>query len=174
MGETVSDISADPGALLQRSESVGSNRKHRKGDAMDAEQTAIETLDAFNKGARERFAALYGDDAVATEVATGRQARGREAVADLSWEYRTAFPDMTGELIASFGCDDRAVGEVAWQGTNTGQLALPNGQAMPPTNHAIENSACYVFRVREGKVVERRDYLDMATYLRQLGLTPGG
>jgi steroid delta-isomerase-like uncharacterized protein len=141
---------------------------------MNAEQIAIETLNAFNAGDRERFAALYADDAVAMEVATGQEARGREAVAALSWVYREAFPDMTGELIASFGCGDRAVGEVTWRGTNTGPLALPSGDTLPPTNRAVENSGCYVFRVRDGKVVERHDYLDMATYLRQLGLMPEG
>ena len=40
----------------------------------------------------------------------------------------------------------------------------------PPTNRKIEVSYCSVMQIKNGKVISGRDYYDVSTILRQLGL----
>jgi predicted ester cyclase len=64
---------------------------------------------------------------------------------------------------------DWVVVEYTNSGTNTGPLKTAIGD-FPPTNRKIEVQYCSVMQIKNGKVVSGRDYYDVSTILRQLGL----
>jgi ketosteroid isomerase-like protein len=64
---------------------------------------------------------------------------------------------------------DWAVVEFVNRGTQTGVLHSSLG-AFPPSGRHMEMRYCSVMRVKDGKVVEGRDYYDSAGIARQLGL----
>jgi ketosteroid isomerase-like protein len=64
---------------------------------------------------------------------------------------------------------DRAVVEFVNRGTHTGPLESSLG-TFEPSGRRQESRYCSVMRVKDGKVVEGRDYYDAATIAQQLGL----
>jgi predicted ester cyclase len=82
-----------------------------------------------------------------------------------------AFPDcevVAEDLIAE---GDKVAGRYVLQGTHTGEF-----MGIAPTGNRIAVRAAAVFRLVNGKCVERWQYFDEAGLLRQLGAmpTPGG
>ena len=55
------------------------------------------------------------------------------------------------------------------RGTNTGSITTAVGEFLP-TGRRIEVPYCSIMRIKDGKVVAGRDYYDVSTILRQLGL----
>ncbi len=140
---------------------------------MTFEELARENIGALSSGDMDRFVGHYSDDSVATEMATGREFHGGDAIGEAAQGWKRAFPDMAGEITNVFSTDDdQGVVEVIWRGTHTGPLTTPDGQTIPPTNRTFENPACYVCTVRAGKILERREYGDIAAIMGQLGLMP--
>ena len=64
---------------------------------------------------------------------------------------------------------DWAVVEFVNRGTQTGPLESSLG-TFPPSGRSMEVRYCSVMRVRDGMVVEGRDYYDSASIVAQLGL----
>ena len=66
--------------------------------------------------------------------------------------------------------DDVAI-EIVLRATNTGPLEVGSDDPLPPTGRRIELPSVWFLRLRgDGRIVEERDYLDTASFFRQLGL----
>ena len=79
--------------------------------------------------------------------------------------YRGAFPDSHvtfDELIAS---DETVVGRWSATGTHTGQLA-----SLAPTGKPIAIGGITIYRIRNGKIVEAWEHLDLLGMWQQLGV----
>ena len=83
--------------------------------------------------------------------------------------WRTAFPDGELAITNLIMQGNWAVVEFTNRGTQTGPLASSLGE-FPPSGRSMEVRYCSVMRVKDGKVVEGRDYYDSASIARQLGL----
>lgn len=83
--------------------------------------------------------------------------------------WRTSFPDGTVKITNVIAEGDWVVVEFTNSGTNTGPLKTAIGD-FPPTNRKIEVAYCSVMQIKNGKVISGRDYYDVTTILRQLGL----
>ena len=79
------------------------------------------------------------------------------------------FPDGTVEITRIIAEGDWVVVEYTNSGTNTGPLKTAIGE-FQPTNRKIEAKYCSVMQIKHGKVIKGRDYYDVSTILRQLGL----
>ena len=117
----------------------------------------------------DRGAALIADDCEFIDVPRGEIQRGPEGYRHDYERWRTAFPDGTVEITKVVAEGDWVVVEFTNSGTNTGPLRIAIGD-FPPTNRKIEVQYCSVMQIKNGKVISGRDYYDVSTILRQLGL----
>jgi steroid delta-isomerase-like uncharacterized protein len=115
--------------------------------------------------AKEALAA----DMVYDEAATQRRIKGVEEVLSAWKGWAKAFPDSKASFDKETVSGNTAVIEVTWRGTHTGPLQLP-GKDLAATGKKIEMRACQIIEVSGAKVQTVRQYFDMATMLRQLGV----
>jgi steroid delta-isomerase-like uncharacterized protein len=106
----------------------------------------------------DRGVTVIADDCEFVDVPRGEIMRGPEGYRHDYERWRAAFPDGTVEIT-----------EFTNSGTNTGPLRTAIGD-FPPTNRKIEVPYCSVMQIKSGKVISGRDYYDVTTILRQLGL----
>ena len=83
----------------------------------------------------------------------------------------TPFADVSVEVLNVVESGDWAVAECVGRGTHSGPMQTPMGE-VPATGKQIELHFCSVVKVRDGKIVEGRDYYDAMTIASQLGLIP--
>ncbi len=95
------------------------------------------------------------------------QEPGPEGVKKVAGMFRQAFPDVqyTNEHI--FGEGDMVADHWRMDGTNTGPF-----MGHPPTNRRVTVHGIEIFRVSDGKIVERWAQVDQVGLMRQLGLMP--
>lgn len=124
-------------------------------------------LEAFNAGDFARMGELAVGSAY-VEPATGRRDEG-EAYLDGARMWKTAFPDVTGEIVKAYEDGNTAIFEMVWRGTQTGDLVTPNG-TVPATGRSILITAVQVIESDGTRLVENRHYLDIFGLMVQLGV----
>ncbi len=140
--------------------------------AQENVQLAGEITEAFNKNELAKAVALAAEDVEIEFVPFGATFRGHQGYNDYLGGFRQAFPDITVTVTNQVANENQVVKEFTWRGTNTGPLVTPAGE-IPPTNRTVEGGRfCEVFEFKNGKLVALRNYQDVASWLRQLGLVP--
>ena len=91
----------------------------------------------------------------------------REGMRQVGAMMRAAFPDWRSEVHSLIAEDDIVVERFTASGTHKGEI---NGVA--PTDKVCSLAGINIFRVRDGKVVERWGRLDELGFLKQLGAIP--
>jgi steroid delta-isomerase-like uncharacterized protein len=125
---------------------------------------------AINRHDVVALRAMYDDDAV--EVGPMQRLEGVDAIMadwDRVWN---AFPDV--QVVAGLrhlGDKDLRANEWIWRGTHTGQLEMPDGSSLPATGRKVEIHGAAIIELRNGKIVEKRDYFDVAGWAAQMGLS---
>ena len=92
----------------------------------------------------------------------------REGMRQAGAMFRAAFPDWhsdTGILVAE---DNLVVEPFTASGTQQGEIF-----GVPASGRAVSLPGINIWRVRDGRIVERWGRLDELGLLRQLGLVPG-
>ena len=117
----------------------------------------------------ERGAKLIADDCRFEDVARGELQIGPDGYKRDYERWRSAFPDGEVEIVNVIVDGDWAVVEFVNRGTHTGPLQSSLG-TFAPSGRSMEVRYCSVMRVRDGLVVEGRDYYDSASIASQLGL----
>jgi steroid delta-isomerase-like uncharacterized protein len=143
-------------------------------EALTAEamiKIAREQVDAFNTGDWERLQAGLAADARYHELATQRKVEGPEKIVELFKGWKTAFPDAVGTVTSAVGSGNMAVLEVTWKGTHTGPLVTADG-TIPASGKRQETPGAIVFTFEGGKIKEDRQYFDLMTLLKQIGVQP--
>ena len=92
---------------------------------------------------------------------------GPEGMRQASALYRRALPDWHSDLHQLVAEDDIVVERFTASGTHKGDL-----MGVPGTGRTITMPGINIFRIRDGKIVERWGQLDQLGVLHQLGLTP--
>ncbi len=136
-------------------------------------QDNVKVAHTFHKAWAERDpekgAAVIADDCEFIDIPRSEIQLGPDGYKHDYERWRTAFPDGTVEITNTIAEGDWVVVEYTNSGTNTGPLRTAIGD-FPPTNRKIEVQYCSVMQIKNGKVVSGRDYYDVSTILRQLGL----
>ena len=128
-------------------------------------------FEAMNGQDLDQVASLASEDVEFVDVAAGEEIHGREQWRQYCGRYLKGFPDMRLELTNLVATDDSAFVEAIARGTHDGALESPAGE-IPPTGRKIEVKFCLVVRVRDGEIVDSREYYDAMTLMTQLGLMP--
>lgn len=126
---------------------------------------------AINAHDTAGLAARYSADAVVLDPQYPEPLRGRAAIERDMADFLTAFPDLRAQVTRTLFDGATHALEMTVSGTNSGPLALPGGDSVPPTNRRIELHMAVFGRIDgDGLVVEERRYFDIAGQLAQLGL----
>lgn len=125
--------------------------------------------EAWDERNPEKGAAVIADDCVFVDVPRGERQIGPDGYRKDYERWRTAFPDGRVEITNVVAQGDWVVIEFTNSGTNTGPLKSAIGE-FPPTNRKVEALYCSVMQIKAGKVISGRDYYDVSSILRQLGL----
>ncbi|HXW03926.1 MAG TPA: ester cyclase [Vicinamibacterales bacterium] len=139
-----------------------------------ATQSAIElakqSVIAYNEKNWEAAKEALAADAVYDEVATARRLSGQATILPAWKDWAVAFPDSRATFENAISSENIVTLELRWRGTHKGPLNLPSGKA-EPTGKSIDIRACQIVEVVDGKTRSIRHYFDMATMLRQLGIS---
>ena len=119
----------------------------------------------------EKCLAAFAADAEDVDVPSGTTLHGPDGHKRIALFFAENFPDMRIELTNAFATEDQVTLEGAWCWNDTGPLYLPSG-ALPSMRRSGELRCCFVFQIRNGKIVSVHSYYDMMTQLEQLGLAP--
>ena len=92
---------------------------------------------------------------------------GPEGMRQAAALFRQALPDWHSDLHQLVAEDDIVVERFTASGTHQGEL-----MGVPGTGKTITLPGINIFRISEGKIVERWGQLDQLGLLHQLGLTP--
>lgn len=127
--------------------------------------TIDDLVSAWNSHDPARLAAFYTPDATFEEVPLGSPLHGQAAIRAMLTGLFTAFPDFVmtaGNRAEHSDC-------LAWEWIVTGtHRAEFNG--IPATNRPVKMRGVSWCCLRGGKVAENREYWDLATLLKQLGV----
>ncbi len=126
-------------------------------------------LMAYNDKNWDALKASITPNFVYDEVATERKVQGVDNVMPLMKEWGEAIPDSKATFDNAYVSGNTVVIELTWRGTHTGPLNLPSGP-VPGTGKSIEIRSCNVFEITGDKASMQRQYFDMGTMLRQLGI----
>lgn len=125
---------------------------------------------AFNEQDFDGCLALTTEDVEVVLIPFGMTFHGQAGFCEFLASFKQAFPDLTVKVENQVATEDQVVSECSWTGTHTGLLRSPAGE-IPPTGKAVTGAVfCEVWEIRAGKVASLRNYQDVTTWLRQLGL----
>jgi hypothetical protein len=83
--------------------------------------------------------------------------------------WRTGFPDFRFDILHLLADDtDKVTALLPFTGTHTGPFAV-GSQTLEPTGKPIHGWEMLIFRVAEGKIIERWNTWDRLAFLQQLG-----
>ncbi len=133
------------------------------------EKTVRQFHESWDLPDPERGVAVIADDCQFEDVARDESQIGPDGYRMDNERWRKAFPDGEVKVVNVIVDGDRAVVEFINRGTQTGPLESSLG-SFPPSGRFQESRYCSVMRVKDGKVVEGRDYYDASSIARQLGL----
>lgn len=127
-------------------------------------------LDAWNDRDGDAILSHLAEDVVYRDVALGERFDDPDAVrlfAEAMVEsFSTDYRFTLGQMVSA---GDAYAFEWTMSGTN--DRADPE-RGMPATGERYEIPGVSIGRLRDGRIVENRDYWDLAGYLTQIGLMP--
>ena len=141
--------------------------------AYSADNQALErVLDqwatAWSSNDSERLLPLFADNIVYEDVTFGAVNQGKTALRDFATATFGAFADLKFELKSRMVAADGKSGamEWVWRGRQTKDFP-----GLPATNKPFEVRGATVVEFNDGKISHNSDYWDLATYMKQVGLT---
>jgi steroid delta-isomerase-like uncharacterized protein len=125
--------------------------------------------EAINARDLDRLREIYHADCVYV-TGDGVEQRGVDAVVAAVATFAGAFPDLAIEIRQQHVAgEDVSIVEYTFAGTHQGEL-----EGIPATGKGMKVVACSVVEVREGRIVEERDYYDTLALMTQLGIADAG
>ena len=114
----------------------------------------------------------FHENIVGVDHATGKVSTGvEENMADVQ-EWITNFSDVKITSRSHHETGNTVITEMTFTGTNTGDMAMPDGSSLPATGKTITMHGCQFVEYQNGKMVNTRQYYDMMGMMAQLGLLP--
>jgi steroid delta-isomerase-like uncharacterized protein len=118
----------------------------------------------FTKGDLGAVDEYLADDFVNHDPPFGASA-DREGMRGAGAMFRAAFPDWHSDLHLLVGEGDIVAEHFTASGTHQGEV-----MGVPGTGRTIELSGINIFRIKDGRIVERWGRLDDLGFLQQLGV----
>ena len=125
-------------------------------------------LDAWNAHDAAAVARYMADDAIYEDVALGRVLHGPSEIASFVEEATTSSSDFRFEVVSLFTAGNDYANEWVMLGTNDRE-----GRGVPATGRSFRVRGASIGRLNaNGRIVENRDYYNVAELLTQLGMLP--
>jgi steroid delta-isomerase-like uncharacterized protein len=124
---------------------------------------------AYNDKNWNAVRASVTQDVIYDEVANNRKLQGVDQVIAVWQGWAKAIPDSKCTFDNAIASGNTVILELTWRGTHTGPLESPTG-TIAATGKSIEVRACTVCELDGEKTKLQRQYFDMATLLRQIGV----
>jgi steroid delta-isomerase-like uncharacterized protein len=125
-------------------------------------------LDAWNAHDPAAVARYMADDAIYEDVALGRVLRGPSQIAGFVEEATRASSDFRFEQVSLFTADRDYANEWIMSGTNDRAV-----EGVPATGRTFRVRGASVGKLdTSGRIVENRDYYNLAEMFAQLGIQP--
>ena len=123
---------------------------------------------AWSSSDVEKLLPLFADSVDYEDVTLGAVSRGKNALRDFAAGVFAAFADLKFELKSRFVAADGKSGamEWVWRGRQTKDFP-----GLPATNKPFEVRGAAVVEFTDGKISRNSDYWDLATYMKQVGIT---
>ena len=120
-------------------------------------------IEVWNKGNLALIDTIFASDCI--EHRRGRQSEVKpEAIKADVMKWRQGYSDYTNEIEDFLADGDKVAVRFTFRGTNDG----PFGED-PPTGRKIEATEIVIWRLENGRVVERWEEFDSVRFLEQLG-----
>jgi steroid delta-isomerase-like uncharacterized protein len=113
----------------------------------------------------------YAEDAVLS-VPGAPPAQGHDAIRQVWGSFLSAFPDDSPSITRIVAEGSTVVVEFSSGGTNSGPLALPTGETLPPTGRTVHLSGLSIADLEDGRIKRESFYWDSLSFAAQLGLLP--
>lgn len=133
------------------------------------ERTVRQFHESWDLRDPEGGVAVIADDCRFEDVARGESQIGPDGYRMDYERWRRAFPDGEVKVTNVIVDGDRTVVEFVNRGTHSGPLESSLG-TFASSGRRQESRYCSVMRVKDGEVIEGRDYYDATTIARQLRL----
>jgi len=130
-------------------------------------ETVKKSNDAFNSHKIPDILAFYADDALESDQAGGKDAKGKKEIEAGLKMFLTAFPDVKVETPNTYAAGDFVVVLGTFSGTNTG----PMGK-MKKTDKAVKGSYAEIVKLKDNKIAELWRFRNDMAMAAQLGLLP--
>lgn len=131
-------------------------------EAMTVENTRA-AIDKYINS-RHSDLSMMAEDVVFTNMATGEEHRGREAVRQmLNYVYHVAF-DADAEVKSAIFSDGKAAVEFDFVGKHIGEFA-----GVPASGKNVRVPLCVVYDLSNGMITRGRVYFEVPALLKQLG-----
>lgn len=121
----------------------------------------------FTKGDVSEVDRYLAEDFVAHDPPMVGMSGDAAGFVDAAETLRAAFPDWHSDLHLLVAEGDYVVERFTASGTHRGEF-----MGAAPTNRTVSMPGINIFRLRDGKIVERWGNLDVLGFLTQLGLVP--
>jgi len=143
-----------------------------RGPGASAQTGALEhVLDewatAWSSSDVEKLLPLFTDDVRYEDVTFGVTTQGKAGLRDFAITAFGAFPGMSFEIKSRFVGDNGMWGALEWVWHGRQVKDFPG---LPATNRPFQVRGSTIVEFRDGKISRNRDYWDLATYMKQVGL----
>lgn len=123
--------------------------------------------DVWSKGKVEVIDELFAPDLTDHMPPGYEEFAGREGMKNLVRMFDAAFPDMQATTEDVIVERDKVVNRWSWRGTHQGDF-----MGTPATGKQATMTGIEIFRLADGKIVERWVEADMLGFMQQLGAIP--
>jgi steroid delta-isomerase-like uncharacterized protein len=153
---------------------MGSKSAHQEEERMKTAATDLikigrNCIEAFNVADWEKMRTLVAAEGKYYEPATNRVIEGLPDMVEVWKGWKTAFPDLVGEVTNVFADEDFSLIEVLWKGTHSGTLTTPFGE-FAATHKPYASRAAMVLEFEGDRININRHYFDLLSILNQLGI----
>jgi len=147
---------------------VGGGSATRSADSQALERVLDQWAVSWSSGDVDKLLPLFTDDVRYEDVTFGAVNQGKNALRDFAATTFGAFADLKFELKSRLVAADGRSGAMEWTWRGRQTKDLPG---LPATNKTFEVRGATVVDFTDGKISRNSDYWDLATYMKQVGLT---
>jgi len=122
--------------------------------------------EVWNTGDESKVNQYYADDFV-FHTEGGTVQRGPDSIREWLQTTHGAFPDISYQIGAIYGEDDKVAFRYTVAGNQTGDF-----RGLPPSGKTVHLTGHMIVHLRDGKIVEGHGYWDTLGLLQQIGLVP--
>jgi steroid delta-isomerase-like uncharacterized protein len=135
---------------------------------MDDNKVIVQRIvnEVWNSGDESKVSQYYADDFV-FHTEGGDVQRGPDSIREWLRTTHGAFPDISYQIGAIYGEDDRVAFRYTVAGNQTGDF-----RGLPPSGKTVHLTGHMIVHLRDGKIVEGHGYWDTLGLLQQIGLVP--